>query len=188
MNTEHKLFGFYLGLSVKQKILHLMKNYHYREYYVESYRQYIEGMIEDIIAYESNRKEDIGVRIMSGNNISDTTLRQAEKAIRIGNIFKTGHVGESLIKDKEDRRVATLAVMEWMTIRDDYAALNRALMMLRPEDNELIMDFLNKKKSYYDIADEGMLTYSAAKKKLQRIRRKVVRLTEHDFERHNKNL
>ena len=55
MNTEHKLFGFYLGLSAKQKILHLMKNYHYREYYVESYRQYIEGMIEDIRAYENNR-------------------------------------------------------------------------------------------------------------------------------------
>ena len=95
MNTEHKLFGFYLGLSVKQKILHLMKNYHYREYYVESYRQYIEGMIEDIIAYESNRKEDIGVRIMSGNGISDITLREAEKSIKISNIFITGHVGET---------------------------------------------------------------------------------------------
>ena len=125
---------------------------------------------------------------MSGDNNSDATARLAEDAVKISNVFITGHIGESLIKDKEDRRVATLAVMEWMTIRDDYAALNRALMMLRPEDNELIMDFLNKKKNYYDIAEEGMLTYNAAKKKLQRIRRKVVKLTESDFERHYKNL
>ena len=84
--------------------------------------------------------------------------------------------------------MATLAVMEWRAIRDDYAALNRALLMLKPEDHELIMDFLNRKKSYYDIAEEGMLTYSSAKKKLQRIRKKVVKLTERDFERHQKNL
>ena len=184
MNTEHKLFGFYLGLSVKQKIQHLMKNYHYREYYVESYRQYIEGMIEDIIAYESNRKEDIGVRIMSGNGISDITLREAEKSIKISNIFITGHVGETLIKDKEDRRMATLAVNEWMAIRDDYASLNRALRMLKPEENELMMDFLNRKKNYYDIADDCMITYQSAKKKVQRIRRQVVKLTELDFIRH----
>ena len=188
MNTEQELFGSYLGLSVKQRIYHLMKNYHYRDRYVECYRQYIEGMIADIRAYECRPKDDIGVRIMSGDNNSDATARLAEDAVKISNVFITGHIGESLIKDKEERRVATLAVMEWMTIRDDYAALNRALMMLRPEDNELIMDFLNKKKSYYDIADEGMLTYNAAKKKLQRIRRKVVKLTEHDFERHNKSL
>ncbi len=184
MNTEHKLFGFYLGLSVKQKILHLMKNYHYREYYVESYRQYIEGMIEDIIAYESNRKEDIGVRIMSGNGISDITLREAEKSIKISNIFITGHVGESLIKDKEDRRMATLAVNEWKAIRDDYASLSRALRMLKPEERKLMMEFLNREKNYYDIAEDCMITYQSAKKKVQRIRRQVVKLTELDFIRH----
>lgn len=188
MNTEQKLFGSYLGLSVKQRIYHLMKNYHYRERYVECYRQYIEGMIADIRAYECRPKDDIGVRIMSGDNNSDATARLAEDAVKISNVFITGHIGESLIKDKEERRVATLAVMEWRAIRDDYAALNRALLMLKPGDHELIMDFLNRKKSYYDIAEEGMLAYSSAKKKLQRIRKKVVKLTERDFERHQKNL
>ena len=36
MNTEQKLFGSYLGLSVKQRIYHLMKNYHYRDRYTVS--------------------------------------------------------------------------------------------------------------------------------------------------------
>ena len=184
MNTEQKLFGFYLGLSVRQRIQHLMKNYHYRERYVESYRNYIEGMIADIRAYESKPKEDIGVRIVSSGTTSDITFRQAEEAIKINNAFTTGHIGESLIKDKEERQMATLAVTEWRAIRDDYASLNRALWMLNPEDHDLIMDYLNRKKSYYDIAEDLTIEYASARKKLQRIRGKVVRLTERDFVRH----
>ena len=102
MNTEQKLFGSYLGLSVKQRIYHLMKNYHYRDRYVECYRQYVEGMIADIRAYECRQKDDIGVRIMSGGNNSNATARLAEDAVKISNVFITGHIGESLIKDKED--------------------------------------------------------------------------------------
>ena len=185
MNTEQNIFGFYLGLSVRQRIQHLMKNYHYREYYVDSYRKYIEGMIADIRAYEMGRKADIGVRIMNGGSNSDITARKAEESIRINNAFSTGHIGESLIKDREERQMVSLAVNEWMTIKDDYAALNRALLMLRPEDHELMMDFLNKKKSYYDIARENMIEHASARKRLQRIRRQVIKLTERDFARHN---
>ena len=185
MSTEHKLFGFYLGLSARQKIHHLMKNYLYREHYIESYRKYVEGMIKDISTYERSRKDDVGVRIMPGNNISDITARKAEEAVRISNIFITGHIGESLIKDKEDRQMAMLAVNEWMAIRDDYASLSRALLMLKPKDHELMMDFLNRKKNYYEIAEENMITLQSAKKKVQRIRGKIMRLTEHDFARHS---
>lgn len=42
--------------------------------------------------------------------------------------------------------------------------------MLKPEDHELILDFLTKKKSYYDIADGGMLTYNAAKQRILQAR------------------
>ncbi len=184
MSTKQKLFGFYLGLPARQRIHHLMRNYHCRDYYEEGYRKYIEGVIADIRSYERNRKADIGVRIMSGGSISDITASKAEEAVRISKAFTSGQINESLIKDIEDRRMISLAVNEWMTIREDYGSLNRVLWLLQPEDHDLIMDYLNKKKDYYDIADEYSIEFESAKKKLQRIRGRVVKMALPDFTRH----
>ena len=185
MSTEQKLVGFYLGLPVKKRIRHLMRNYHYRDYYEDGYRRYIEGLIADIRTYERNNKADTGVRIMSGGSVSDITSSMAEEAVRISRAFSTGQINESLIKDKEDRRMITQAVNEWMTIRDDYGSLNRVICLLRPEDHDLIMDYLNKKKDYYDIASEYSIEPESARKRLQRIRGRVIKMVTPDFARHN---
>ena len=121
---------------------------------------------------------------MSGGSISDITASKAEEAVRISKAFTSGQINESLIKDIEDRRMISLAVNEWMTIREDYGSLNRVLWLLQPEDHDLIMDYLNKKKDYYDIADEYSIEFESAKKKLQRIRGRVVKMALPDFTRH----
>ncbi len=184
MSTEHKLFGSYLGLTARQRIYHLLNNFHCRNYYEEGYRKYIEGTIADIRAYERNRKSELGVRVMSGNSISDITAEGAYEALAISKAVSSGRISESLIKDKEDRRMILLAIDEWVTIRDDCKSLERAINMLNPKDHELIMDYLSGKKSYRDIASDFMIDYESARKRLQRIRGRVVRLALSDFERH----
>lgn len=184
MSTEHKLFGSYLGLTAKQRIYHLLNNFHCRNYYEDGYRKYIEGSIADIRAYERNRKSELGVRVMSGNSISDITAERAYEALAISKAVSSGRISESLIKDKEDRRMILLAIEEWVTIRDDFNSLERALGMLAPKDHDLIMDYLSGKKSYRDIAGDFMIDYESARKRLQRIRGRIVKLAMSDFERH----
>lgn len=184
MSTERRLFGFYLDMTVKQRIHHLMGHYQHRDYYEQAYRRYIEGLIVDIRSYERSRGSDAGVRIMSGGSFSDITSRNADEALLASRAFDSGTVSETVVKDKEDRLMINAAMSEWLLIRDDYDSLNRALWMLEPSEHDLIMDFLSRKKSYKDIADDFMIEYDSARKKLQRIRSRVVKLAAPDFERH----
>lgn len=84
-------------------------------------------MIADIRAYERNRNEELGVRIMSGASMSDITSAAAEEKIRIEKSFFENLITESLIKDKEDREMILMAIDEWLVIKDDYESLERVL-------------------------------------------------------------
>lgn len=83
MISKQKLFGYYMELSVKERVLYMLTNYKHRAYYEESQRQYIEGMIADIRAYERKRNDDLGIRIMSGGSMSDITSAAAFYAYTI---------------------------------------------------------------------------------------------------------
>ena len=187
MISKQKLFGYYMELSVKERVLYMLTNYKHRAYYEESQRQYIEGMIADIRAYERKRNDDLGIRIMSGGSMSDITSAAAEERERIEKAFKAGKITKALISDKQDRDMMLSAIGEWLIMKDDYESLNRALWKLTPTEHELLMAYISREKDYYDIADECKIEFESAKKKIQRIRGKVIKIASPEFEMHGLN-
>lgn len=184
MSTKQNTIGFYKDLTVKKRIIYLLDHYKHREYYEESQRRYIEGMIADIRAYERNRNEELGVRIMSGGSMSDITSAAAEESIKIEKAFIAGAITETLIKDKDDRELILEAIDEWLVMKDDYASLDRVMWKLPPNEHDLIMAYLSKEKDYHDIAKEYMIEFASAKKKVHRIRENIGRMVSPDIERH----
>lgn len=186
MTSKQKstLCGFYRKLSVKQRVAYMLDNYQNRDYYERGYRMHIEGMIADIRAYERNRNEELGVRIMSGASMSDITSAAAEEKIRIEKSFSENLITESLIKDKEDREMILMAIDEWLVIKDDYESLERVLWRLTPKEHDLFMRYSANEISYGDIAKEYMIEDASAKQKIHRIRSKILKMVEPEVVRH----
>ena len=137
MSSKQKstaICGFYRSLNVKQRVAYMLDNYQIRDYYERGYRMHIESMIADIRAYEINRNEELGVRIMSGASMSDITSAAAEEKIRIEKSFSENLITESLIKDKEDCEMILMAIDEWLVIKDDYESLERVLWRLTSKE------------------------------------------------------
>lgn len=184
MSSRQNEIGFYKAMSVKQRAIYLLDNYKHRRYFDTRRRKEIEEMIADIRAYERNRNDELGVRILSGMGMSDITSAAAEESIKIKNAFEAGTITESLIHDADDREMVKIAIDEWLVIKDDYVSLERAMYKLKPEDHELLLDYLEKKKDYNDIATEFMIEKASARKKIQRLRCEVRYIVSPDIKRH----
>ncbi|EUB18210.1 hypothetical protein HMPREF1508_1290 [Shuttleworthella sp. MSX8B] len=57
----------------------------------------------------------------------------------------------------------------------DCAQIREALHILKPEEEDLFIDYLNGKRTVDSIADEYRIQYQSAKNKIARIRIKVIR-------------
>lgn len=184
MSTKQNTIGFYKAMTIKQRVIYLLDNYSHRKYFEESRRKSIEGMIADIRAYERNRNDELGIRIMSGMGMSDITSAAAEESIRIKKAFEAGFITESIIRDEEDRELIKTAIDEWLVMKDDYESLDRALWKLKPDDHKLLMAYLAKEIDYNDIAAEFMIEKASARKKIQRLRCEVRYIVSPEIQRH----
>lgn len=174
METKQRFVGIYMDLTTKERINFLLEHLSHFESYHQAYQESIEERISCIRCYERKKKGSLGVRVMSGNTISDITAQKAMEHLEIRESMNRGTVSSKMIRNKEEREEIVEAIYEWKLMRSEYEILLRQLQMLKPSDYEILYPYLMREKTKRQIAEELSIEKSSVEKRIFRIRKKFV--------------
>lgn len=188
MATGAEVIKKYAKASEQTRINIICKNY-------SRFSRIIEGRIDGLVfliteerAY-LRRQEigDLGVRIQvsgTGDVVGNTVAN--DEMIRIA--IETCSFPDEMLdgSDYEDEIVEDAYAMKKM--RKDYKLFNSMLGVLEPQEREIFLAFLNKKKSLTDIAEENGIQYDSADRRISRIKHKVIKeMSEYQRKMGNKS-
>ena len=174
MEAKQRFVGAYIDLTTKERINFLMEHFGYFEQYHHAYRESIEERIACILSYERKKRENLGVRIMSRNVISDITAQKAMELVDIGQSIDHGKVSVKMIPDKDEWEEIMEAIYEWKLMRSEHEILKRQLRMLKPTDYVIMHPYLMREKTKRQIAKELEIESGSVDKRIYRIRRLLV--------------
>ena len=182
MSTKQRKLDLYSDQPMEKRIRYLMRHYKDYELFEAALRQEIELNVAEARAYERNKHEELGVRIMSGTSLKDITYEQAKEAIEIADSLNKGGRPDDMVRDWEDKEYISQLVENWRTFKRDYAALNSQLLKLGDENYAIFIELLRREKNYQQLADELMIEIDSVKKKMKRLKRKVIQLITVEYQ------
>ena len=182
MSTKQIHLRSYANQPTEKRIRYLMQHYNDYELYEAAYRKEIEFRVAETRAIERNRRDDLGVRIMSGTSLSDITFEQACESSTIKDSLKENGRPDKLVRDRYEKELIFQLVNDWRTFKRDYDALNSQLPKLGHGNYEMFVDILRQEKNYQQIADELMIELDSVKKKIRRFKAKIIQLIMTEYQ------
>lgn len=129
------------------------------EYKIKSDREY----------YRSHNRGELGVRVQT-SNISSPTEEEAIANIQLEEAFKTGRVDAGLLKGFEDAQIYEEDIHFISLMRMDYELMVDCVENLDDDENQLITEYLCKKKYLKELAVDMEMSYANVKIKVKEIK------------------
>lgn len=133
------------------------------EYKIKSDREY----------YRSHNRADLGVRIQT-SDISNPTQDEAIANIQLEEAFKTGQVDRGLLKGFEDAEAYAEDIHFISLMRMDYELMVDCVENLDDDENELITEYLCKRKYLKELAVDMEMSYSNVKLRVKEIKESLM--------------
>ena len=181
--TKHvSVIGFYLNRNPKERISYLYEHYSEYPHISASYQDMLQRRIAVIRSYERQRRDELGVRVMSGNPVSSITENMACENSEIADIVVSGYLPSGVIHDLEDQREIRLGLHEMQIMQREYEAFNAALMgNLDGEELGIFMSHIRREKTMEKMAKEFGVERDSVKKRIYRIKVKLVNILLEEF-------
>ena len=166
--------GEYLGREPKGRILFLLD--HYREFpeFLNLYRENAIRLMTAMREYERKSKASIGMSVSNSGKKSSPTEAMAMEKIEVEDCFDQRKITGEVIRDPGELKLISTAVHEWVLMNKDYELLGGFMDMMKPEDRDLFISYISRKKRIADIAEEYCLAWESANKKMYRIRKALI--------------
>ncbi len=143
---------------------------------VESRTEGLVYLIENEKATNRSRENgDLGVRVQK-STISDPTGNTATGNVMTRDALIACDFSGGVL-DGTDRREAF--IREALILKDmrrDYKLFNDQLNCLEEKEREIVLNFIERKKTMNELAEELCIDYYSVKKKLRRSKKKVMDL------------
>lgn len=118
----------------------------------------------------SHHRDELGVRIQNLGHHSDPTAQQAvnnvilEESIDGSSAINLSNLIPKEAQERIKRKHRVLVVM-----REEFAAFDKHLYTLMPEEQRIIIPLLNYSKNYNQLSDETGISLEALRKRASRI-------------------
>lgn len=123
----------------------------------------------------SHHKDELGVRIQNLGHHSDPTAQQAvnnvilEESIDGSSAINLSNLIPKEAQERIKRKHRVLVVM-----REEFAAFDKHLYTLMPEEQRIIIPLLNHSKNYNQLSDETGISLEALRKRASRIHKDFI--------------
>lgn len=169
--AEREIVGMYLGMTAKKRMDFIYKNYRNFNYISDAYMDSVTEMIACIRECERRHEEDdLGVRVQTSQSLSSITEQRAFEHILIKEALDNNLITDSLIEDAEERERVSVAIFEWNLMKSEYEIFNKQMKALKPENYEIVKEYISRRKSIGDLADEYNIEPESMKVRLHRIK------------------
>ena len=156
------------------RIQYILRHYTSMQRIVGDYENKMKIAIQEEAAFNIRKSRgEPGERVQTGF-WSDPTMEQAMRGLEMDQTFQRGDI-QTLLRHVDQ---PNQHIQDWNIVKDmkfDCAQIREALHILKPEEEDLFIDYLNGKRTVDSIADEYRIQYQLAKNKIARIRIKVIR-------------
>ena len=187
--AEREIVGMYLGMTAKKRMDFIYKNYRNFNYISDAYMDSVTEMIASMREYERRHsREDLGVRIQTSQSMSSITEERAYEHLLIKEALDKNLVTESLVGDKFEREMVSVAIFEWNLMQSEFEIFRKQMKALKPENYRIVSLYITRRKSIDDLADEFNIEPESMKLRLHRIKGKIIDgavpfLKEYEFNR-----
>ncbi len=123
----------------------------------------------------SHHRDELGVRIQNLGHHSDPTAQQAvnnvilEESIDGSSAINLSNLIPKEAQERIKRKHRVLVVM-----REEFAAFDKHLYTLMPEEQRIIIPLLNHSKNYNQLSDETGISLEALRKRASRIHKDFI--------------
>ena len=165
----------YASFDATKRIWFLCENYTVMEPMIRNFRERLIDEVADQ-KYDSHHAKDegLGVRIqVAFCRQNDPTYNQAVNRNEIAKAIDDGYLDECFFEGTSNREELIRKVSSYHFAKREYGQLSKALKEMNPKDRAVILPFMRKEKSIYDLAEDMQITYKAVQKKLKRIKNKL---------------
>lgn len=187
MTKHYSGIGFYLSKSGRERIDYIYEHYADYESISKSYRNTLESLIAGARIYERRKRDDLGVRIKSGNGLNDVTSAMAIENHEISRGIDKGSLPAGMIRDKGEEARLNLGIYEMQVMKREYDIFNAAIMNLKGNEMSVFLAYIRREKSIKDISEEEGIEKDSAVKRIYRIKMKLVRWLADDFREYEFN-
>ncbi|MCR5777572.1 MAG: hypothetical protein K6G84_09200 [Lachnospiraceae bacterium] len=161
--------------TMEKRIEIILDNY-------SNFTRMLDGYVESLsIVIRNEREYNRSVHFRSNDirvqtsNISDITSRIAIENVSIQEAINTGDA-DSALKGTDMFASHRWEIETICMMRDDYIIVNGALKLLRDNEYNLYISYLNRKKSCIDFVEETGITYEGIRSRLYRCRNNVKKM------------
>lgn len=174
MEEKANIIKIYANADSAKKVDIIIRHYPNFMGIVDGYTDGIRYMIENEKAY--NRKtvhEDLGVRVRSRGNYSDTTGNTAVANVITRDAIVACDFSGDVLDGVDRGEVYQHEALILRTMRQDYELFNQQLGILRKEEAEVFGEFIRGEKNLSAIAEDKRIVYESAQQRILRTKRKI---------------
>ncbi len=171
---EQSAVGSYYRMAPKDRLNHIVVNFHGFPAMVNNYEMEVEDHIRT--GRSKARQEslgDLGVRIQTGTRSASPTEGQALDDMRIEEIIKTGEMPGAYrnIADYDD---IVRGLKEIRLMRREYKKVRNGLNQLPPADKDLLLKYVSRQERTAEMSVKLMVSQEAVKNRMYRIKQKLI--------------
>ena len=123
----------------------------------------------------SHHRDELGVRIQNLGHHSDPTAQQAVNSVILEeSIDGSGAINLSNLIPKEAQERIKRKHKVLVVMREEFAAFDKHLYTLMPEEQRIIIPLLNHSKNYNQLSDETGISLEALRKRASRIHKDFI--------------
>lgn len=174
MEVKANIIKIYANADSAKKVDIIIRHYPNFMGIVDGYTDGLRYMIENEKAY--NRKADhadLGVRVQSRGNYSDTTGNTAVANVITRDAIVACDFSGDVLEGVDRGDVYQNDARILRTMRQDYELFNQQLGILGKEEAEVFGEFIRGEKNLSAIAEDKGIVYESAQQRILRTKRKI---------------